>query len=230
MQKELQLNKASSVNNYKPNKKGITKCKKRLNTKSHISRPEKTKSNSVLYAGALGDITTDNVYEIDAYDDNELGCSAGIPPSEKVLKKLGKIKKKRTRKLKSARATAGVEPKGKSTHVIPRSVAYSSDVKRSFFENNLCALNFLSPQKVKKMRPTASTAYKQNNEVTKNGKSANTHSTVQVSLFGNMTNKPEASAWVRDRDGQSTFNGDVGSSLEYDGDVFLPSGMQFSYI
>ena len=45
MQKELQLNKASSVNNYKPNKKGITKCKKKLNTKSHISRPEKTKSN-----------------------------------------------------------------------------------------------------------------------------------------------------------------------------------------
>ena len=106
MQKELQLNKASSVNIYEPNKKGIAKYKKRSNTKSHINRPENFKSNSVLYAGALGDITTDNVYEIDAYDDNELGCSAGIPPSEKVLKKLGKIKKtKRTRKLKSTRGT-----------------------------------------------------------------------------------------------------------------------------
>ena len=55
--------------------------------------------------------------------------------------------------------------------------------------------------------------------------SVNAHSTAQVSLFGNMGNKPEAGAWVQGREGQSTLNKDVSSSLEYDGDAFLPSGM-----
>ena len=85
-------------------------------------------------------------------------------------------------------------------------------------------MNFLSPQKVK-VKPTPSTADKQNNEIANMAQSVNAHSTAQVSLFGNMGNKPEAGAWVQGREGQSTLNKDVSSSLEYDGDAFLPSGM-----
>merc|ERR1712110_508046 len=53
----------------------------------------KTKTQSaqrnVIHKGALGDITTENVYEMDAYADDELGTFATfgvVPPTKKALK------------------------------------------------------------------------------------------------------------------------------------------------
>ena len=53
----------------------------------------KTKTQSaqrnIIHKGALGDITTENVYEMDAYADDELGTFATfgvVPPTKKALK------------------------------------------------------------------------------------------------------------------------------------------------
>ena len=50
----------------------------------------------------------------------------------------------------------------------------------------------------------------------------------QMSLFGNVTNRPSAEDWIQNHAANGTLNKDAGSSMEYDGDVFLPSGNYFA--
>lgn len=50
----------------------------------------------------------------------------------------------------------------------------------------------------------------------------------QISLFGEIENQPGAEQWVQQRAGKEKLNENASSIAEYDGDVFLPTGI-FSY-
>ena len=123
--------------------------------------------------------------------------------------------------------TGKSESKGKKIRPIFRSAVTSTDLKRSFFDNNMCALNFLSPQK-KLKRPVNTNIVTQVNKVRRNaGPSTNSTDNVQALLFGDMQNQPEANEWVQRREGKENLNAYI--SLEYDGDVFLPSGIYLTF-
>ena len=71
--------------------------KKKLPNKTAKQKITKKSVGSIIQKGSLGDITTENVYEIDAYDDVELGYSAGIPASKKAIAKWEKNKAEKKR-------------------------------------------------------------------------------------------------------------------------------------
>ena len=73
------------------------KLKKKLPNKTAKQKITKKSVGSIIQKGSLGDITTENVYEIDAYDDVELGYSAGIPASKKAIAKWEKNKAEKKR-------------------------------------------------------------------------------------------------------------------------------------
>ena len=74
----------SSLNSAKQNVKN-GRIKK---SQSNKTKPQSAQRN-IIHKGALGDITTENVYEMDAYADDELGTFATfgvVPPTKKALK------------------------------------------------------------------------------------------------------------------------------------------------
>ena len=103
--------------------------------------------------------------------------------------------------------------KFKTRNISIRVAASSTDLKRSFFENNMCALNFLSPDKRRKVK-------KKENIMTKPQSTDR-----EPHIFEEVANQPEAKKWTEQQVGHQMLNQSLGISAEYDGDVFLPSGI-----
>ena len=111
----------------------------------------------------------------------------------------------------------------KKCHTSLRLAATSSDLKRSFYENNQCGLNLKSPRLFSKH--TSKMTVERSRDVPREKQSlvtSNNHG--HISIFRDIENCPEAKKWVQARKGQH-LNSNVSSSVEYDGDVFLPSGI-----
>ena len=106
------------------------------------------------------------------------------------------------------------QAKSKKRNMSIRVATSSTDLKRSFFENNMCALNFISPKKQHQMKKKDSV------------KSKLQSTDREQTLFREVANQPEAKKWVEEQlHGHQKLNLSPGISAEYDGDVFLPSGI-----
>ena len=77
----------------------------------------------------------------------------------------------------------------------------------------MCALNFLSPDKRRKVK-------KKENIMTKPQSTDR-----EPHIFEEVANQPEAKKWAEQQVGHQMLNQSLGISAEYDGDVFLPSGI-----
>ena len=104
-------------------------------------------------------------------------------------------------------------------------VASTADLKRSFFENNLCGLDFKRPSEHSKRHGNKRTPLEIDTTLKDKVSCKSLTSNSQLSIFREIENQPEARQWVQQRKGKQSINGNLSSSLEYDGDVFLPSGI-----
>ena len=102
----------------------------------------------------------------------------------------------------------------------------SEHLKRSFFENNLCALNLKAPSEMAKASSSKNHSVKQKKRQEKAMITQQSSKAPHISIFRDMENQPEAEQWIKNK-GLQTVNND---SQEYDGDVFLPTGTECLYL
>merc|ERR1712110_393287 len=151
----------------------------------------KTKTQSaqrnIIHKGALGDITTENVYEIDAYAEDELGTFATfgvVPPTKKATKnRAGNKVEKRTIK-RAGKTQANVRKR--NTNI--RLATSSEHLKRSFFENNLCALNLKAPSEMAKASSSKNHSVKQKKRQEKAMITKQSSKAPYISIFSDMEN------------------------------------------
>ena len=96
--------------------------------------------------------------------------------------------------------------------------ASSSTIKRKFYENNISGLNY----------PSVNNGSKSNiglQSIRHKKSAALPANRSQLSLFGEIEHQPGAEDWIQQRKGKETLNKNASSIAEYDGDVFLPTGM-----
>ena len=92
------------------------------------------------------------------------------------------------------------------------------------------ALNLVSPEK-KHKRSTAKVTSKSMKKNYVSTLKEQSSEKVQTSLFHEVANQPEAKQWVEQvRVANKQLNQSLFSSVEYDGDAFLPSGMIILFV
>ena len=107
-----------------------------------------------------------------------------------------------------------------------RMATSSEHLKRSFFENNLCALNLKAPSEMAKASSSKNHTVKEKKCEEKAIMTEHSSKVPHISIFRDMENQPEAEQWIKNK-GLQTVNND---SQEYDGDVFLPTGTECLYL
>ena len=117
------------------------------------------------------------------------------------------------------------QTKPKKRNISIRVATSSTDLKRSFYEHNMFASNLISPEK-KHKKATAKVASKSMKKKDVSLSKAPSADKGQTSIFREVANQPEAEQWVEQvRNANKQLNQSLFSSVEYDGDVFLPSGI-----
>ena len=107
-----------------------------------------------------------------------------------------------------------------------RIAASSEHLKRSFFKNNLCALNLKAPSEMAKASSSKNHSVKEKKRKETAMMTEHSSKAPRISIFRDMENQPEAEQWIKSK-GLQTVNND---SQEYDGDVFLPTGTESLYL
>ena len=107
-----------------------------------------------------------------------------------------------------------------------RMATSSEHLKRSFFENNLCALNLKAPSEMNKASSSKNHSVKEKKREEKTMMTEHSSKAPHISIFRDMENQPEAEQWIKSK-GLQTVNNE---SQEYDGDVFLPTGTESLYL
>ena len=117
------------------------------------------------------------------------------------------------------------ETKPKKRNISIRVASSSTDLKRKFFENSMCALNLRTPGKLHK-RSAPKIASKSTKTHDQSISKQPATQKEQPSIFHEVASQLEARDWVEQvRVANQQLNQSLFSSVEYDGDAFLPSGI-----